>query len=207
MRLKLATCLIVLGPAARVSGQVLDLRPYRTSRRITRWAWESLRENDDVVLRMSYGMPKAATLCNRPRLLDSSPSGAVRVIDAGSCAGCELAVNVLPNPCCDIVGLDIPLVVRLCQAASLPVTGPVTRPMELALSRTHDAVPDSKLVVAVGDRVRGCGVHSGGHAVCGRVVDALPMDVTVYGRPPRPQTLPQSILHGCHSTVSQAAMG
>jgi Ni,Fe-hydrogenase III small subunit len=55
-------------------------------------------------------------------------------------------------------------------------------------------MPDPKLVVAAGDCACGCGVHSGGYAVCGRVADVLPVDVTVPGCPPSPQALLQGIL-------------
>ncbi|MGC9237839.1 MAG: NADH-quinone oxidoreductase subunit B family protein, partial [Thiomonas sp.] len=74
------------------------------------------------------------------------------------------------------------------------VTGPVSRHMELALRRTYDAMPEPKLVVAAGDCAAGCGVHSSGYAVCGRVAEVLPVDVTIPGCPPSPQDLLQGIL-------------
>lgn len=119
---------------------------------------------------------------------------AVRVVDAGSCNGCELEINALSNPYYNLEGLGIQLVASPRHADLLLVTGPVTRHMELALRRTFDAMPDPKLVVAAGDCACGCGVHSGGYAVCGRVADVLPVDVTVPGCPPSPQALLQGIL-------------
>ncbi|WP_298288006.1 formate hydrogenlyase [Thiomonas sp.] len=119
---------------------------------------------------------------------------AVRVVDAGSCNGCELEINALSNPYYNLEGLGIQFVASPRHADLLLVTGPVTRHMELALRRTFDAMPDPKLVVAAGDCACGCGVHSGGYATCGRVADVLPVDVSVPGCPPSPQALLQGLL-------------
>jgi Ni,Fe-hydrogenase III small subunit len=76
----------------------------------------------------------------------------------------------------------------------LLVTGPVSRNMEIALKRTYLAVPDPKLVVAVGDC--GCtgGVFGESYASCGRVANVIPVDVAVPGCPPTPTALMQGIL-------------
>jgi Ni,Fe-hydrogenase III small subunit len=76
----------------------------------------------------------------------------------------------------------------------LLVTGPVSRHMETALRRTYDAVPDPKLVVALGDC--GCtgGIFGEGYASCGRVSNVIPVDVAVPGCPPTPVAILQGIL-------------
>ncbi|OYV41097.1 MAG: formate hydrogenlyase [Thiomonas sp. 20-64-5] len=119
---------------------------------------------------------------------------AIRVVDAGSCNGCELEINALANPYYNLEGLGIQFVASPRHADMLLVTGPVSRHMELALRRTYDAMPDPKLVVAAGDCAAGCGVHCSGYAVCGRVAEVLPVDVTIPGCPPTPQALLQGIL-------------
>jgi len=119
---------------------------------------------------------------------------AIRVVDAGSCNGCELEINALSNPYYNLEGLGIQFVASPRHADLLLVTGPVSRHMELALRRTYDAMPDPKLVVAAGDCAAGCGVHCSGYAVCGRVAEVLPVDVTIPGCPPSPQDLLQGIL-------------
>lgn len=119
---------------------------------------------------------------------------AIRVVDAGSCNGCELEINALSNPYYNIEGLGIQLVASPRHADLLLVTGPVSRHMELALRRTYDAMPEPKLVVAAGDCAAGCGVHSSGDAVCGRVAAVLPVDLTIPGCPPSPQDLLQGIV-------------
>ena len=119
---------------------------------------------------------------------------AIRHVDAGSCNGCELEIHMLNNPYYNIEGLGIKFVASPRHADLLLVTGPVSRNMETALRRTYDAVPDPKLVVAVGDC--GCtgGVFGESYASCGRVANVIPVDVEVPGCPPTPTALMQGIL-------------
>jgi Ni,Fe-hydrogenase III small subunit len=119
---------------------------------------------------------------------------AIRHVDAGSCNGCELEIHMLNNPYYNLEGLGIKFVASPRHADMLLVTGPVSRNMETALRRTYDAVPDPKLVVAVGDC--GCtgGVFGESYASCGRVANVIPVDVAVPGCPPTPTALLQGIL-------------
>lgn len=80
----------------------------------------------------------------------------IRHVDAGSCNGCELEMHALNNPYYNLEGRGIKFVASPRHADLLLVTGPVSVNMEEALRRTWDAVPDPKLVVAVGD-CGGCG--------------------------------------------------
>ncbi|MGH8764283.1 MAG: NADH-quinone oxidoreductase subunit B family protein, partial [Burkholderiales bacterium] len=82
---------------------------------------------------------------------------AVRHVDAGSCNGCELEIHAVNNPYYNLEGLGIKFVASPRHADLLLVTGPVSRNMEEALRRTYDAMPDPKLVVAIGD----CGCDGG----------------------------------------------
>ena len=125
----------------------------------------------------------------------------IRVVDAGSCNGCELEINALSNPYYNIEGLGIQFAASPRHADLLLVTGPVSRHMELALRRTFDAMPDPKLVVAAGDCACNGGVFGEGYATCGRVSDVLPVDVTVPGCPPSPAVLLQGILRAVQRRV------
>ena len=118
----------------------------------------------------------------------------VRLVDAGSCNGCELEVNALSNPYYNIEGLGIQFVASPRHADLLLVTGPVSRHMHGALRRTFDAMPDPKLVVAAGDCACSGGIFGESYASCGRVANVLPVDVTVPGCPPSPEALLQGIL-------------
>ena len=82
---------------------------------------------------------------------------AIREVDAGSCNGCELEIVALNNPVYDLERFGIQFVASPRHADMLLVTGPVTRNMELALLKTYQAMPEPKIVVAVG----ACGISGG----------------------------------------------
>ena len=118
----------------------------------------------------------------------------IRHVDAGSCNGCELEIHALNNSLYNIEGLGIRFVASPRHADLLLVPGPVAKHMEIALKRTYDAMPDPKLVVAVGDC--GCtgGLFGESYASRGRVSNVIPVDVAVPGCPPTPTRLLQGIL-------------
>lgn len=128
----------------------------------------------------------------------------IRHVDAGSCNGCELEIHALNNPIYNIEGLGIRFVASPRHADLLLVTGPVSRHMQNALLRTYAAIPDPKLVVAVGDC--GCtgGIFGESYASCGRVANVLPVDVSVPGCPPSPTRLLQGILTAIRSPADGA---
>jgi len=135
---------------------------------------------------------------------------AIRHVDAGSCNGCELEIHALNNAYYNIEGLGIHFVASPRHADMLLVTGPVSRHMEIALRRTYDAIPEPRLVVAVGD----CGCTGGifsptnsledkgeSYASCGKVSNVIPVDVAVPGCPPTPTALLQGILTAITSST------
>jgi len=119
---------------------------------------------------------------------------AIRHVDAGSCNGCELEIHALANPYYNIEGLGIRFVASPRHADLLLVTGPVSRNMEEALRRTYEAMPEPKLVLAIGDC--GCtgGIFGESYASCGRVANVIPVDVAVPGCPPTPAAIMQGVL-------------
>ncbi|MGZ5047523.1 MAG: NADH-quinone oxidoreductase subunit B family protein [Usitatibacter sp.] len=118
----------------------------------------------------------------------------IRHVDAGSCNGCELELTALNNPYYNIEGLGIRFAASPRHADMLLVTGPVSKHMEEALRIAYDAMPDPKLVVAVGDCGRDGGIWEGSYAVCGGVSSVIPVDVVVPGCPPPPAAVLQGIL-------------
>jgi Ni,Fe-hydrogenase III small subunit len=119
---------------------------------------------------------------------------AIREVDAGSCNGCEVEISALTSPVYDAERFGIHFVASPRHADMLLVTGPVTRNMEIPLRRTYDATPSPKLVVAVGDCARTCGVFAGSYAVAGSVDQFIPVDVFVDGCPPPPAAILRGIL-------------
>ena len=118
----------------------------------------------------------------------------IRHVDAGSCNGCEIEISGLIGPVYDLERFGLHFVASPRHADLLLVTGPVTRNMEIPLRKTYEATPDPKLVVAVGDCARDCGVFAGSYAVVGGVNAVVPVDVIVSGCPPSPADILRGIL-------------
>ncbi len=74
----------------------------------------------------------------------------LRSVSAGGCNGCELEVNALTNVNFDIGRYGIDIVASPRHADGLVLTGPITRNMAQALRLCWDAMPEPKLVIAVG---------------------------------------------------------
>jgi len=114
---------------------------------------------------------------------------AVRVVDAGSCNGCEVEVQALTWPTYDLERLGIHIVASPRHADALLVTGPVTRAMRHALTQTWVSMPRPRIVLAVG----ACGISGGpfrnSGEVLGGAASVVPVDVFVPGCPPRPEAL------------------
>src|ERR1700758_2945212 len=118
----------------------------------------------------------------------------IRHVDAGSCNGCELEIHALNNPLYNLEGLGIRFVASPRHADLLLVTGPVSRHMKAALLRTYEAIPEPKLVVALGDCGCSGGIFGESYASIGRVANVIPVDVAVPGCPPSPTRILQGVL-------------
>ena len=131
---------------------------------------------------------------------------AIRHVDAGSCNGCELEIQALNNPYYNLEGMGIKFVASPRHADVLLVTGPVSINMEEALKRTFDAVPDPKLVVAVGDCGACGGIFGKNYASRGSVSEILPVHATITGCPPSPRALMQGILRAVSTVNSREGL-
>ena len=117
----------------------------------------------------------------------------IRHVDAGSCNGCEVEIASAFGPVYDAERYGARLVASPRHADALLVTGPVTRNMAEPLRRTYEAVSDPKVVVAVGDCARNCGVFAEAYGVAGAVADFVPVDVEIRGCPPRPEQIVEGL--------------
>ena len=122
----------------------------------------------------------------------------IRHVDAGSCNGCELEIQALNNPYYNIEGAGIKFVASPRHADMLLVTGPVSANMAEALKRTYDAVPEPKLVVAVGDCGACGGIFGKSYASRGSVAEVIPVNRTVAGCPPTPAAIMDAIFQAIH---------
>lgn len=118
----------------------------------------------------------------------------IREVDTGSCNGCEMEMNALMNPVYDAERFGVHIAASPRHADALVVTGPVTVNMEKALKDVHQATPDPKLVIALGDCACDCGMFKGSYAVTGPVERHIPVDVKIPGCPPRPSEILNSLL-------------
>ncbi|MEO3874796.1 NADH-quinone oxidoreductase subunit B family protein [Nonomuraea sp. B12E4] len=148
--------------------------------------WRKIKKTGRVA-EPAPGRPESAGPADKVGELAGSVQ--IRHVDAGSCNGCEVEIASAFGPVYDAERYGARLVASPRHADALVVTGPVTRNMEMALRRTYEAVPEPRLVVAVGDCARNCGVFAGAYGVAGAVSDVVPVDAEVPGCPPRPEVI------------------
>lgn len=118
----------------------------------------------------------------------------LRHLDAGSCNACDWELTALLNPVYDVRRLGIDFVASPRHADGVAITGPVTRNLETAVRRTFEAIPDPRIVIAVGACAASGGIVGEGYASAGGVDRVLPVDVYIPGCPPRPEAIIFGIL-------------
>ncbi len=116
----------------------------------------------------------------------------LRHVDAGSDGAEEWEVAALLGPVYDIHRLGIFFTASPRHADLLLATGAGSAGMAGPLRSTYEAMPDPRVVMAVGADAISGGLVSPSYATAGGVSDRVPVDVWVPGSPPSPF----SILHG-----------
>jgi Ni,Fe-hydrogenase III small subunit len=118
----------------------------------------------------------------------------LRSVAAGSCNGCESELAALGNVVFDLARFGVQFVASPRHADGIVVTGALSTNMSAALRATYDAVPDPRLVIAVGACAINGGPFRGSPEVGDGVPDDLPVDLCVPGCPPHPMTMLDGLL-------------
>jgi Ni,Fe-hydrogenase III small subunit/Pyruvate/2-oxoacid:ferredoxin oxidoreductase delta subunit len=118
----------------------------------------------------------------------------LRQVSAGGCNACESDVNVLSTVVFDLSRFGIQFVASPRHADGLLVTGAVSRHMELALRKTWEAVPEPKIVIAVGACAISGGPYIDHPEVLNGASSVVPVDLFVPGCPPHPLTILDGLL-------------
>ncbi len=123
-----------------------------------------------------------------------SGSLAIRVVTAGSTNACEQELVALGNAFYDVERFGVHFVASPRHADMLIVTGPVSRNMKEALIRTYEAMPEPKIVVALGDDAIDGGLFKGSYATEDGAAQVIPVHYQIPGDPPSPLEIMNSLL-------------
>lgn len=153
----------------------------------------AVSKRDGLIINGNDEQKLADALCSK-MLKIFGRSLKLREISAGGCNACEADVNVLTTVVFDLSRFGIDFVASPRHADGILVTGPVTKNMAVALRKTYDAVPDPKIVIAVGACAISGGPFAGHKETEGGISDILPVDLFIPGCPPHPLTILDGLL-------------
>jgi Ni,Fe-hydrogenase III small subunit len=119
---------------------------------------------------------------------------AIRHVDAGSCNGCEHELGALSNPYYDLSRFGLSIAASPRHADVLLITGPVTTRMREALLSAYSAMPEPRLVAALGDCALGCNLLGRADEHLGGARALLPVDIEIPGCPPTPEAIASALV-------------
>ena len=109
--------------------------------------------------------------------------------NVGACNGCDIEVIDVLTPYYDAERFGIKLVGSPRHADVLLVCGPITNQVLPYFKRLYDAVPNPKLVFAIGSCACGGGIWYDTYNVVGGIDKVVPVNFYVPGCPPRPEAI------------------
>lgn len=118
----------------------------------------------------------------------------LRSVVAGSCNGCEAELTAASNVVFDMARFGVQFVASPRHADGIVITGTVNANMRDAVERTYAAVPDPRIVIAVGACAASGGPFRGSVEAGTGVPTTIPVDLWIAGCPPHPLTILDGLL-------------
>lgn len=118
----------------------------------------------------------------------------LRSVSAGGCNGCEMELNATGNVNFDLGRYGIDIVASPRHADGLVLTGPITRNMAQALEICWDAIPEPKLVIAMGACAISGGVFADSEALDRSFLEKVTPSLYLPGCPTHPLTFISGIM-------------
>lgn len=113
----------------------------------------------------------------------------LRSVSAGGCNACEMEINALGNVNFDFGRYGIDIVASPRHADALVLSGPISGNMVEALQACWDAMPEPKLLIAVGACAISGGAFAASDAVDRRFLETVKPSLYVPGCPTHPLSL------------------
>ena len=109
--------------------------------------------------------------------------------NSGGCNGCDIEVLNVLTPYYDAERFGIKLVGSPRHADVMLCQGPAMRSTAAALRRAYEAMPEPRLVFAIGSCACGGGIWHDSYTVLGPVEKIVPVAYYIPGCPPRPEAI------------------
>jgi len=110
-------------------------------------------------------------------------------LDASGCNGCGIETFAALSPRYDVERFGIVSKANPRHTDILLLNGAVSRKIKNQLRRIYDQTPEPKVVVAVGSCAISKGVFHDAYNIVGPLDKIMPVDVYVYGCPPKPENI------------------